>query len=232
MAKNKYNPNIHSRRSIRLKDYDYAQAGLYFITICTKNRDCLFGRISSGEMKLNDAGENAYACWLEIPKHFSNTILHEFVIMPNHVHGIVEILGTNQNSAVDGAKNVSAVDGAKNVSADDGAKNVSADDGAKNVSAVDGAKNVSAVDGAKNVSADDGAKNVSPLRSPSKTIGSVVRGYKIGVTKWFLKNMGDEYPVGQSIWQRNYYDIIIRDQNAYQRISEYIQNNPAKWNED
>jgi putative transposase len=205
MAKNKYNPNIHSRRSIRLKDYDYAQAGLYFITICTKNRDCLFGRISSGEMKLNDAGENAYACWLEIPKHFSNTILHEFVIMPNHVHGIVEILGTNQNSAVDGAKNVSAVDGAKNVSA---------------------------VDGAKNVSADDGAKNVSPLRSPSKTIGSVVRGYKIGVTKWFLKNMGDEYPVGQSIWQRNYYDIIIRDQNAYQRISEYIQNNPAKWNED
>ena len=72
-----------------------------------------------------------------------------------------------------------------------------------------------------------GANNHSPLRSPSKTIGSMVRGFKIGVTKWMHQNM-DVYDV----WQRNYYDNIIRNDQSYQRISNYIQNNPKNWKED
>ena len=185
---NKYNPDIvrtkndlPQRKSTRLKGYDYAQAGLYFITICVKNRKCLFGNITNSNLILNDAGKKANECWLEIPNHFSNTQLHEHIIMPNHVHGIIEIVGANQYSP-DNEYNR--------------------------------------------------AKNISPLRSPSKTIGSVVRGYKIGVTKWFRENMGDKYPVGQSIWQRNYYDHIIRNEKSYQTISEYIMNNPIKWDED
>ena len=125
----KYNPKIHNRRSIRLKEYDYSQKGLYFITICTHNHLCLFGKISNGKMILNDAGKIAKKCWLDIPEHYPNTRLHEYVIMPNHVHGIIEII-------------VSV-----------------------------------------------GANNYSPLRNgTSKTIGAMVRGFKIGVTKWFRKN--------------------------------------------
>jgi len=191
---NKYNPNIHHRKSIRLKGYDYSQAGLYFITICVQDRKCRFGEIAGvenfqPEMILNDAGKIADECWLEIPKHFPNTVLHEHIVMPNHVHGIVELLQT-------GSPNV-------------------------------------------------GVQNFEPLRSPNElprnefqkiiphSIGSIVRGYKTGVTKWFQNNnVRIENFQPQPIWQRNYYEHIIRDEKSYQRISEYIINNPKNWKED
>lgn len=86
-----YNPKIHHRRSIRLKNYDYTQEGAYFITICTKNKQCIFGEIEQGEIKLNVLGTIAYECWQEIPQHFPHVKLDSFVIMPNHVHGILWI---------------------------------------------------------------------------------------------------------------------------------------------
>lgn len=85
----KYNPEIHHRRSIRLKGYDYSQPGAYFVTIVTHQRQCLFGEIVNNEMILNDYGKIAAQCWNDIPKHFPNAILDEFVIMPNHIHGII-----------------------------------------------------------------------------------------------------------------------------------------------
>lgn len=192
----KYNPQntdnrkkLPQRRSIRLKGYDYSQAGLYFVTICCGDRACLFGKIEMTNndlpqrMVLNDAGKIANECWLKIPEHFPNAVLHEYIIMPNHVHGIIELtetVGANQYSPdTNGAKNVL------------------------------------------------GANVDSPLRSPSKTIGSIVRGYKIGVTKWFRTNADIK-----NVWQRNYYEHIIRDEQSYQRIAEYIINNPAKWLDD
>lgn len=173
----KYNPDIHHRRSIRLKGYDYAQAGLYFVTICCQNRAHLYGKITDGKMILNDAGQFAQKCWTEIPDHFPNTQLHEHIIMPNHIHGIIEI--------------------------------VCADD----------------------VRANDYSPQRRPS-SPSKTIGSIIRGYKIGVTKWFRENQIDKFPVGQSVWQRNYWEHIIRDEKSYHNIAEYIISNPLKWDND
>jgi len=130
----RYDPNRHHRRSIRLSGYDYSQAGAYFITICTQDRACLFGDVVDGEMRLNDAGRVAQQCWRQIPAHFPNVELDEFVVMPNHVHGILVIT-------------------------------------------------------------DVGAKNFSPLHlteqiphGTSRTIGSIIRGFKIGVIKWFRKN--------------------------------------------
>ena len=79
------------RHSIRLKNYDYSRAGLYFVTICVHDRLYLLGKIINYKMKLNDAGEIAKKCWLEIPDHYPNVVLHEYVIMPNHIHGIIEI---------------------------------------------------------------------------------------------------------------------------------------------
>ena len=94
---NKYNPNIHHRKSIRLKGYDYSQAGLYFITICVNRRGnplwLPFGNIKNGEMMLNDAGRMVENEWWKLPQRFSNIELHEYVVMSNHVHAIIEIVG-------------------------------------------------------------------------------------------------------------------------------------------
>jgi REP element-mobilizing transposase RayT len=195
-----YNPNLHHRRSIRLKGYDYSQAGLYFITICCQNRICRFGKIENGKMILNEYGQIAQQCWLEIPEHFPDAILHEFVIMPNHIHGIIEITGNV------GAKNIlpPQTTNVQNV----GAKNLSPE--------------------YNNYANNVGAKNFSPLQTPqrpngtSRTIGSIVRGFKIGVTKQF----------DETIWQRNFYEHIIRNEQSYQNISDYIIHNPENWTED
>jgi len=192
----KYNPHIHNRKSIRLQGYDYSQAGLYFITICCQNRVCLFGEIDNGEMVLNDAGKHAQQCWLEIPKHFPNTTLHEYITMPNHIHGIIEIVGANNYSPNGDSHN-----------------NHSLNDDSPN--------------GTKTR-----ANDYSPLRGTTKTIASVVRGYKIGVTKWFRENNQNQFPIGTSIWQRNYWEHIVRNENECQRIAQYIIDNPKKWDMD
>ncbi len=189
------------RRSIRLKGYDYTNEGLYFITICCHNRNCLFGTILNCEMVLNDAGKIAEQCWLEIPEHFTNAVLHEFVIMPNHVHGIVEFVGANHHSPENANHHSS-----------------------------ENANHHSSEFGANNVSNNIRANNDSPLPRPhgtSKTIGSLVRGFKIGVTKWFRANT-----IVETVWQRNYWENIIRDDESYEKISNYIKNNPAKWKDD
>jgi len=168
----RHDSDKHHRHSLRLQGFDYSQEGAYFVTVCLQDRACLFGDISDGKMILNDAGLMAEKCWHEIPAHFPHIELDEFVIMPNHIHGILSI-----TTAV-------------------------------------------------------GAKNVSPLPSqqmhgPSKTIGSVIRGFKIGVTKWMRQNT----PV-YNVWQRNYYEHIIRDDASLNLIRQYIMDNPARWAED
>jgi REP element-mobilizing transposase RayT len=89
----KFNPNIHHRHSIRLKHYDYSQAGLYFITVCTHDRSPLFGTIIDGENKINAAGKMVENQWLALPNRFPAVVLHEYVVMPNHFHGIIELVG-------------------------------------------------------------------------------------------------------------------------------------------
>jgi len=85
-------PLFHHRRSIRLKGYDYSQAGLYFVTICVKNHTCLFGKIRNREMQLNDAGRMVETEWIKISERFKNIHLHEYIVMPNHFHAILEIV--------------------------------------------------------------------------------------------------------------------------------------------
>ena len=94
-------PHNIRRRSIRLRGYDYSRRGAYFVTICAQDRDCLFGEIVNDKMQLNDAGQYARKCWMDIPAHFPDAQLDEFIIMPNHVHGIIVIrdsVGTNNHS--------------------------------------------------------------------------------------------------------------------------------------
>jgi REP element-mobilizing transposase RayT len=172
----KYNPDIHHRHSIRLKGYDYSQPGAYFVTIVTHLRQCLFGEIANNEMILNDYGKISEQCWNDIPKHYPNAITDEFVIMPNHIHGIIIL---NDNGSIVGAKNFSPL-----------------------------------------------LQNERP-RGTTQTIGSIVRGFKIGVTKWFRQNSNI-----YSVWQRNYYEHIIRNEIELNNIRKYILNNPLNWKTD
>jgi REP element-mobilizing transposase RayT len=232
-----YNPHIHHRKSIRLKGYDYSQAGLYFITICA-NRECLFGKIVVGaeyfppdndatdtrwaekflpdnhtpSMKLTDAGKIANTCWLEIPNHFPNVVLHEHIVMPNHVHGIIEL-----TDIVVGAEKFLPNNDATDTR---WAGNIPPNNNFP-PQYYNRANNFPPL--------MIRANNNSPqlFKSPTKTIGSIIRGYKIGVTKWFRSNTNIE-----TVWQRNYYEHIIRNEQSYQTISKYILNNPAKWKGD
>jgi len=88
---NQYNPKIHHRRSIRLRGYDYSQAGAYFITICTQNRLHLFGEIVNGKMILNGAGKMVEQTWNEIPVFYDGLGVNEYVVMPNHFHGVIVV---------------------------------------------------------------------------------------------------------------------------------------------
>ena len=89
---NKYNPDIHHRRSIRLKNYDYSQAGAYYVTICTEDRKCLFGKVADGKMILNAGGQMVQAVWSEMPVNYSGVEIDQFIVMPNHIHGIIVLL--------------------------------------------------------------------------------------------------------------------------------------------
>jgi REP element-mobilizing transposase RayT len=79
------------RRTIRLNGYDYAQPGAYFVTVCTRNRDCLFGEVVDGVMRVNSHGQTVVECWKAIPEHFKHVQVDEFVVMPNHIHGILAV---------------------------------------------------------------------------------------------------------------------------------------------
>ena len=205
----------YHRHSIRLKGYDYSQEGMYFIKICMHNRLHLFGEIVDHKMILNDAGEIAQNCWLEMPTHYPNVILHEYIIMPNHIHGIIEItkpVGANNHSPNNESTNKNS---SKNISFND-------DDFQNNSYDRDDFVNRG------NYGLCERANDYSPLpRSSSKTIGLIVRGFKIGVTKWFHKNTNIV-----TLWQRNYYEHIIRNEKSYKNISEYIVTNPINWKDD
>lgn len=89
----KHDPDRYHRRSIRLKGYDYSQAGAYFVTICTQGRECLFGEVVDGEMRLNEAGQMVHRIWNDLFVKYPDIEIDEFVVMPNHFHGIIIIVG-------------------------------------------------------------------------------------------------------------------------------------------
>jgi REP element-mobilizing transposase RayT len=98
------NIDLPDRQSMRLKWYDYRKEGAYFITICARDHNCIFGEITNGEITLRDLGRIAKNCWEEIPDHFENVVLDEFVIMPNHIHGIIVINSKIKSDNINNAK--------------------------------------------------------------------------------------------------------------------------------
>ncbi|MGB8213523.1 MAG: transposase [Anaerolineales bacterium] len=181
----KFDPKIHHRRSIRLPGYDYTREGAYYITVVTWQREELFGEVVDGEMVLNKFGQVAQTEWERLPRRFWHIELSEFVIMPNHAHGIILI--------VDGRG-----------------------------------------------TADVAYNNVSelPRRAPATeqfgkpvagSIPTIVRSYKSAVS---LRINLMRRTNGVPVWQRNYYEHIIRNDKDYQTKCDYILNNPHNWESD
>lgn len=185
------------RRSVRLQGYDYASQGLYFVTVCTKNRECLFGDIVDGEMRLNEEGRIVEECWMDIPKHFLNVnVDHDvFVAMPNHVHGILAI----DDVPTGGRRGKACL----------------ASDAGGNCRGV-----------ACYAPTGERMSEISPR---SSSLGAIIRSFKSAVTKRINNLWGTS---GETIWQRNYYDHIIRNEAILERLRTYIQENPAHWLED
>lgn len=191
--------HLPDRKNLRLTGYNYSNPGLYFITICTQNREYLFGCIENDQMILNDAGRMIVYWFCELEHKYPDKKVHEYVVMPNHFHGIVE--------NIDGILNF----------------NTDAHVGAP----LRGRP--------KNQIAKTEINSYGPdNRIYGVTIGRAVDWFKTMTTNEFIrgvKNNGWQRFNGK-LWQRNYYDHIIRDQYEYDHISEYIRNNPAKWEDD
>lgn len=171
----KYNPEIHHRKSIRLKGYDYTQPGGYFVTFCSYQRIHVFGEVVDGDMVLNDIGKIAREEWFKTAELRPYVRLYEdeFVIMPNHGHGIIWI----EEDKMGGALRRNAP-----------------------------------------------TKNVAP-----GSLGAIVRAYKSAVT--YAVNAAQNQR-GAVLWQRNYYDHIIRNDRERKNIQRYIANNPLHWQLD
>ena len=153
-----YNPEIHHRRSIRLQGYDYTNTGIYFVTICCHQRQHLFGEIDNGEMKINAIGQIVSNLWQKTPQHFPNVELDAFILMPDHLHGIIIISESTEKSS----------------------------------------------------------------------LANIVQNFK-SISSRKINRINKNY--GISIWQRNYYERIVRSELEFKNLREYIENNPANWSD-
>ncbi|OGO37839.1 MAG: hypothetical protein A2W35_02965 [Chloroflexi bacterium RBG_16_57_11] len=235
----KYGPQKHHRRTIRLRGYDYSQPEAYFVTICSYLRESLFGQIVDGQMQLSPLGEIVKHEWFRSAQIRHEIVLHadEFVIMPNHLHGIVHFVAVGADGVRPGPTQGIHPSDADDTNACDtgahkpGAQNPGAhraplpsDDHSMSLSMSDPV----GADGIRPDEPDvhDPGAHRAPLRM-GRSLASFVAGFKSAVTSY----AGRELNLS-NVWQRNYYEHIIRDEAEYTQINAYIQTNPLRWEAD
>jgi len=183
--------------SSRLQNWDYGQHAAYFVTICTQGRECYLGEVVHGKMNLSGIGIIADILWHEIKNHAPNIELGEFVVMPNHVHGIIILHGNNDNAVTVETTHVVETTHALSLQSPQTPQSPQQSIGKKRF--------------------QNQGKN---------TLSSIIGSYKSAVSK-HAHRLGFVFA-----WQPRFHDHIIRNQQSYQTISEYIINNPLKWNDD
>ncbi len=176
--------DLPGRRSIRLKDYDYSLAGAYFVTICAQDREHLFGDIVDGGVDLNDGGKMVQSVWTQMPRHYYGIDVDAFVVMPNHIHGIIILTEMNQIASQPTA---TAPETGQRLTV------------------------------APTMSLPDVVHRFKSLTTAQYRHGVTQRGWR---------------PFSGRLWQRNYYERIIRNEAELNGIREYVYNNPALWSQD
>ncbi len=203
------------RKPNRFRGYDYSQSGWYFITICVQNRECLFGQIENGRMVLKEAGKIVTECWHDLPNHYPNCRLEEFIVMPNHFHGIVVIVGATPCGR---PKNVVVVP-RRYIMAQTlrWGTNPNENNQPRGIESV----------------ATHRIESGQP-HGVAPTLGDVMDWFKTMTANDYIRGVKINKwpPFDKRVWQRNYYDHIIRDEKSYWAIKEYIRNNPAHWTFD
>lgn len=199
--------NKYRIASARAPWWDYGWNGAYFITICTANRIHFFGDVVDGNMVLSDIGKIAHRCWLDIPNHFPFVKLDTFVIMPDHVHGIVIIdkPDDESNNATDQQNDE---------------PNDQCNVETQNVASLPNPQPDPNPDPDPKPTSEKPKNKFGPQ---SKNLASIVRGFKIGVTK-NARLIRPDFG-----WQSRFHDHIIKNEADYHRISDYIIRNPSNW---
>ncbi len=176
----RYDPDKHHRRSIRLHGYDYTRAGAYFVTICTQHHECRFGEIHDGQMTLNEMGQMVQSTWEELPHYYPSVQIDAFVVMPNHIHGIIVLTGV----------------------------------------------------GATPRGCPD---RLGQAQEPTGiSLSDVVHRFKSLTTARYRQAVAQHRwpPFPGRLWQRNYYEHIIRNEDEWNEIRAYISENPLRWELD
>lgn len=174
----------HHRRSTRLPDYDYSQLGAYFVTLVTRKRTCRFGEIDRETVILNKDGQIARSEWNHLADRFPGVALDEFVIMPDHIHGIIFLQEVETKKEV-----------------------------------------------IKPAITERIINTTNQLKKPISitSLGTIISSYKSTVARLII---GIHHTTGVPFWDRNYYEYIIRDENALNHIRTYILENPRRWDEN
>jgi REP element-mobilizing transposase RayT len=245
-----YDPSIHLRRSIRLKGYDYTLPGAYFITLVTHDRCETFGQIIQGKMQLSPLGQIAAVEWIKSSQIRREIAIYEdeFIVMPNHIHGIVWIrdVGADPGGIDVGAYGIRP-NGIRpdNNRPDENDEAASYDEGGRRppqptAPVIVGADGIRPDDEDGGARYDEGGRRPpqprpprpdAPRRDPPgrtpRSLGSFIAGYKAAVTSRARRELAMI-----EIWQRNYYEHIIRTEKEFERIWNYIDTNPDRWQAD
>jgi REP element-mobilizing transposase RayT len=174
---------LPQRKQIRLTGYDYSLPGYYYVTVCTQKRKNILGKIVNGEMKLNKIGRMINQCWQKLPEKFTNVSLDEYIIMPNHLHGIVVI--NDVGAPLVGARSIRA------------------------------------------------GINPAPTKN-DETLGEIIGAFKSLTTNQYIRQVKNNHwpSFNKRLWQRGFYEHIIRNEEELAKIQEYIGLNPLMWLKD
>jgi REP element-mobilizing transposase RayT len=194
-----YDPEIHHRRSLRLRGYDYSQPGSYYVTLCTQGKEHLFGQIVEGEMRRNEWGDHVARCWEWLGQQYPYIDLDEWTVMPNHLHGIIVITDRRGGSRT----------------------------APTNTRLIVGRGGSRTAPTNTRLIVGRGASRSAPTKR--KPLGRLVGAFKTVSTDDINQLRGTP---ARPLWQRDFYDHIIRNEDELNKIREYIRTNPLRWASD